>query len=100
MATLRRMTMALRSPGMEGTEGALGKVLVVAPAANAGGGLGMLVRAEGYAVESAAGADEALAKLQADPTALVMLDALLPDAEGERLLGLLRKDAKLSGVTV
>lgn len=94
------MTMALRSPGMGGAEGAPGKVLVVGPAAHTGAGLGVLVRAEGYDVETAAGCDEALAKLRADPSPLVMLDALLPAAEGERLLELLRKDDTLSAVTV
>lgn len=100
MATLRRMTMALRSPGADGADASLGKVLVVGPAATTGLGLGVLVGAEGYEVETAAGCDEALARLRADRSPLVMLDPLLPAAEGARLLDALRKDDQLSAVTV
>jgi len=102
MSTMRRMTMAIRSPdaAAEGAEGLGARVLVVAPAAGGNDGLSALLRAEGHSVEVARGLEESLAKLRADRSALVMLDASVPVAEGEALLAAIRKDVDLASAAV
>jgi serine phosphatase RsbU (regulator of sigma subunit) len=102
MHTLRRLTMALRSPGAasEGPDGLPTRVLVVAPAAGGTDGLSALLRAEGYLVDVARGPEESLIQLRTDRSALVMLDATLSQTEGEHLLALVRKDDELSSTPV
>lgn len=50
------------------------------------------LRAEGYRVESAANAREALARLDRQPPDLLVLDLKLPDAEGPELIARLQRD--------
>ena len=95
------MTMAVRSPvAGEGSDGPDARVLVVGPSGGGGEGLAALLRMEGYEADVAQGADAAIARLRADASPLVILDAALPAAEGERLLAALRKDDELAATPV
>jgi len=76
------------------------RVLVVGPAAGGRDALGRDVQREGYAVETAGPADEALARLRAEPFDLVLLDVHQPETDGPRFLEALRKDAGLAQVPV
>lgn len=102
MATLRRMTIALRVPGTssDGPDGAPTRVLVVGATAEDRDGLSLLVRTEGHVVERAGGPDAALALLRTEPFALVMLESSLPAPDGQRFLERLRQDPDLGSVTV
>jgi len=87
-------------PTTDGSDDAPARVLVVGPVGAARDGLGLLVRTEGHVVDLAGGCEEALAKLRADPFALVLLEAPLSDPDGQRFLELLRKDVELAPLPV
>ena len=76
------------------------RVLVVGAAASERDTLGRRVEQEGYAVGAAGSGEEALGKLRAEPSDLVLLDARTPGTDGPRFLETLRGDAELAPVPV
>jgi len=74
-------------------------VLVVEDDPSVRGLLTTLLLAEGYEVKAAADGLSALVKATAQP-ALVLLDLMMPDLGGVRVLEEMRNDAKLSGIPV
>jgi DNA-binding NtrC family response regulator len=73
-------------PGREAALPAQGSILVIDDEAEIRESLETLLEFEGYAVESAASAEQALAKLGEHPFDLVLLDLALPDRNGIELL--------------
>jgi len=69
-----------------------GRVLVVDDEADARTALGELLRADGYAVETAADAFKALGKVQEFATDVVLTDLRMPGMHGIELLRKLRAD--------
>jgi phosphoserine phosphatase RsbU/P len=59
-----------------------------------------LLTARGYAVETAADGVEALAKMEASPPDLVLLDIMMPRLNGYQVLERLRQDAALRHIPV
>lgn len=88
------------APTSDGAEGGPARVLLVGKAGASRDGLGLLVRTEGYVVELAGGCDEGIAKLRAEPFALVLLDSALAAVEGERFVKTLRGDDELASLPV
>lgn len=74
-------------------------VLVVEDDPSVRGLLTTLLLAEGYEVKAAADGLSALVKATAQP-ALVLLDLMMPDLGGVRVLEEMRNDPKLSGIPV
>ena len=67
-------------------------VLIVDDDATVRGSIGSVLGDEGFAVVTAAGGEEALARLAESPASLVLLDVWMPDMDGIELLSVLRRD--------
>src|SRR5437879_10106116 len=78
-----------------------GAILVVDDEAEIREGLELLLRSEGYGVESAETGDAGLARLDEQPFDLLLLDVSLPDRNGLELLReIRRRDPYLSVVLI
>jgi DNA-binding response OmpR family regulator len=75
-------------------------VLVVEDDPSVRGLLETLLSAEGYEVATASDGLAGLVKISAKPPAAVLLDLMMPDLGGERVLRELRSDAHLADVPV
>jgi DNA-binding response OmpR family regulator len=76
------------------------RVLVVEDDPNVRGLLRTLLEAEGYAVDTASDGLGALGQAAASSPALVLLDLVMPDLGGLRVLELLRDDPVLERIPV
>ena len=76
------------------------RVLVVEDDPSVRGLLQTLLTAEGYDVVTASDGLAALAKASASPPALILLDVMMPDLGGVRVLEELRGDPSLADVPV
>lgn len=62
--------------------------------------LSMLLEAEGYQVDSAASGEEALAKIEASPPNLVLLDVMMPGMNGFQVIEQIRKKPQLAKLPI
>ena len=76
------------------------RVLVVEDDPSVRGLLQTLLKAEGYEVATAADGLAALEAASAAPPALVLLDLVMPDLGGARVIEQLREDPALAGIPV
>jgi len=75
-------------------------VLVVDDHENTAKAMTALLRRLGYDASCALNANDALESLRNKPTALVLLDVMMPQTSGLRLLETMRADSSLAGVPV
>ena len=75
-------------------------VLVVDDHENTAKAMSALLRRLGYETSSALNANDALEMLRSTSTALVLLDVMMPQTSGLRLLETMRADPALAGVPV
>ncbi len=76
------------------------RVLVVEDDPSVRGLLNTLLSAEGYAVTTASDGLGGLVKATSSPPALVLLDLMMPDLGGVRVLQEMQDDPDLSGIPV
>ena len=85
---------------MSEPESSARSILVIEDDPNVRGLLQTLLSSEGYAVETASDGIAGLVKASHNPPALVVLDVMMPDLGGFRVLDELAADASLAGVPI
>ncbi len=80
--------------------GALGRVLLIDDDPNIVASLGMYLRQDGYAVSEAGSAEEGLSSFAATPADVVLVDLLLPGADGLEVTRSLRSCSDVPVIVV